>query len=75
MFELMEAGFWKKSSGGMWPELVRGLMARSPSRMIAALRESGALQMCGLRSLACSVFPRSAAIRPHPNAPSRHVPG
>jgi tRNA nucleotidyltransferase (CCA-adding enzyme) len=27
----------------MWPELARGLMAPSPSRMIVALRESGAL--------------------------------
>lgn len=29
----------------MWPELRRGLMARAPSRMIAALRMSGALDI------------------------------
>jgi hypothetical protein len=45
----------------MWPELVSVPMARSPSQMIAALRESGALKMCCQRSLACSEFPGSAA--------------
>lgn len=31
------------ASSDMWPELVKGLMARAPSNMIYALRESGAL--------------------------------
>jgi tRNA nucleotidyltransferase (CCA-adding enzyme) len=44
MFELMEAGVLEETSPlEMWPELVRGLMAPSPSRMILALRECGAL--------------------------------
>ncbi len=44
MFELMEAGVLEQTSPAeMWPELMRGLMAPSPSRMIVALRESGAL--------------------------------
>lgn len=30
-------------AGALWPELQRGLMARGPSRMLAALRLSGAL--------------------------------
>jgi hypothetical protein len=59
---------WKRGSGRnpaveIWLEPVRGLMARSPSQMIAALRESGALRMCCLKSLACSGFRGSAAIR------------
>jgi tRNA nucleotidyltransferase (CCA-adding enzyme) len=44
MFELMEAGVLEETSpADMWPELTRGLMAPSPSRMIVALRECGAL--------------------------------
>jgi tRNA nucleotidyltransferase (CCA-adding enzyme) len=44
MFELMEAGALEATPPAeMWPELVRGLMAPSPSRMIVALRECGAL--------------------------------
>ncbi len=44
MFELMEAGVLEDTpTAEMWPELVRGLTAHSPSRMIMALRESGAL--------------------------------
>lgn len=44
MFELMEAGVLEQTPPAeMWPELVRGLMAPSPSRMIVALRESAAL--------------------------------
>jgi tRNA nucleotidyltransferase (CCA-adding enzyme) len=44
MFELMEAGVLEETPpADMWPELVRGLTAGSPSRMIAVLRESGAL--------------------------------
>jgi tRNA nucleotidyltransferase (CCA-adding enzyme) len=44
MFELMEAGVLEGTSPAeMWPELMRGLMAPSPSRMIVALRECGAL--------------------------------
>jgi tRNA nucleotidyltransferase (CCA-adding enzyme) len=44
MFELMEAGVLEDTPPAkMWPELARGLTARSPSRMIMALRESGAL--------------------------------
>ena len=44
MFELMEAGVLEGTSpADMWPELMRGLMAPAPSRMIVALRECGAL--------------------------------
>ncbi|MBO0753683.1 MAG: tRNA nucleotidyltransferase, partial [Bradyrhizobiaceae bacterium] len=44
MFELMEAGVLEQTRPAeMWPELARGLVAPSPSRMIMALRESGAL--------------------------------
>jgi tRNA nucleotidyltransferase (CCA-adding enzyme) len=44
MFELMEAGVLEETPPvEMWPELVRGLMGAAPSRMIVALRESGAL--------------------------------
>ena len=46
MFELMEAGVLEETSpADMWPELVRGLRAPSPSRMMVALRESGALSI------------------------------
>ncbi len=45
LFELVEAGeLIDTPPAGMWPELVRGLMASSPSRMIRALRQCGALQ-------------------------------
>jgi tRNA nucleotidyltransferase (CCA-adding enzyme) len=44
MFILMEAGVLEETpAADMWPELVRGLSAPSPSRMIVALRQSGAL--------------------------------
>jgi tRNA nucleotidyltransferase (CCA-adding enzyme) len=44
MFELMEAGVLEETPPAeMWPELMRGLMAPAPSRMIVALRESAAL--------------------------------
>lgn len=44
MFKQMETGALAQTSPtDMWPELERGLMASSPSRMIAALRSSGAL--------------------------------
>ena len=44
MFELMEAGVLQQTSpADMWPELVRGLGAPSPSRMLVALRECGVL--------------------------------
>jgi tRNA nucleotidyltransferase (CCA-adding enzyme) len=44
MFALMEAGVLEQAlPAEMWPELARGLMAPSPSRMIVALRESDAL--------------------------------
>jgi tRNA nucleotidyltransferase (CCA-adding enzyme) len=44
MFELMEAGVLEETlPTEMWPELMRGLMGGAPSRMVVALRESGAL--------------------------------
>jgi tRNA nucleotidyltransferase (CCA-adding enzyme) len=44
MFEQVEAGeLVDTAPAEMWPELVRGLMARSPSKMIQALRQCGAL--------------------------------
>jgi tRNA nucleotidyltransferase (CCA-adding enzyme) len=44
MFEQVEAGeLVDTAPAEMWPELVRGLMARSPSKMIQALRRCGAL--------------------------------
>ena len=44
MFEQVEAGeLVDTGPAEMWPELVRGLMARSPAKMIQALRECGAL--------------------------------
>src|SRR5262245_39433673 len=44
MFVLMEAGVLEDTPpADMWPELARGLMGSAPSRMIAALRECGAL--------------------------------
>jgi len=44
MFEQVEAGeLVDTAPAAMWPELIRGLMARSPSKMIQALRECGAL--------------------------------
>ena len=46
MFELMEAGVLEITPPAeMWPELACGLMAPAPARMIAALRESGALSV------------------------------
>jgi tRNA nucleotidyltransferase (CCA-adding enzyme) len=46
MFELMEAGVLEEiPPADMWPELMRGLMAPVPSRMILALRECGALSI------------------------------
>jgi tRNA nucleotidyltransferase (CCA-adding enzyme) len=46
MFEQMETGALSSTPpAGMWPELARGLMARSPSLMIRALRESGLLEI------------------------------
>ncbi len=54
MFEQVEAGeLVDTAPAGMWPELARGLMARSPSKMIRALRECGALR---------EVLPEVAAI-------------
>jgi tRNA nucleotidyltransferase (CCA-adding enzyme) len=44
MFEQVEAGLLTDTAPSeMWPELVRGLMGRSPSKMIQTLRECGAL--------------------------------
>lgn len=44
MFEQVDAGLLLDVAPcQIWPELVRGLMARSPSRMIRNLRECGAL--------------------------------
>jgi len=46
MFEQMETGVLVDTAASdMWPELVRGLMARSPSMMIRALRECGGLEI------------------------------
>jgi tRNA nucleotidyltransferase (CCA-adding enzyme) len=45
MFEQVEAGeLVDTAPAEMWPELVRGLMASSPTKMIQALRQCGALQ-------------------------------
>ena len=45
MFEQVEAGeLVDTAPAEMWPELVRGLMARSPAKMIQALRQCGALR-------------------------------
>jgi len=45
MFEQVEVGeLVDTAPAEMWPELVRGLMARSPSKMIRALRQCGALR-------------------------------
>jgi tRNA nucleotidyltransferase (CCA-adding enzyme) len=44
MFEQVEAGeLVDTAPAEMWPELVRGLMGRSPSKMVQALRQCGAL--------------------------------
>jgi tRNA nucleotidyltransferase (CCA-adding enzyme) len=44
MFEQVDAGFLLDTPPAeIWPELVRGLMGRSPSKMIHTLRECGAL--------------------------------
>ena len=44
MFEQVEAGFLTNTAPPeIWPELVRGLMGRSPSKMIRILRACGAL--------------------------------
>jgi len=46
MFEQMEAGALDSAPpSDMWPELARGLMSRSPSMMIRALRECGVLEI------------------------------
>jgi tRNA nucleotidyltransferase (CCA-adding enzyme) len=46
MFVQMETGALASTPpADMWPELTRGLMARSPSLMIRALRECGVLQI------------------------------
>ncbi len=45
MFEQVEVGeLVDTAPAEMWPELARGLMARSPSKMIRALRQCGALR-------------------------------
>lgn len=44
LFEQVEAGHLVDTPpADMWPELTRGLMGRAPSKMIATLRDSGAL--------------------------------
>ncbi len=44
LFEQVDAGFLLDvAPSEIWPELVRGLMARSPAKMIETLRECGAL--------------------------------
>jgi len=44
MFEQVDAGFLMDiEPSQIWPELARGLMGRSPSKMIETLRECGAL--------------------------------
>ncbi|WP_395665649.1 tRNA nucleotidyltransferase [Methylocella sp.] len=46
MFDQTERGaLGRVAPAEMWPELVRGLMAPFPSRMIRALRDSGALEV------------------------------
>ncbi len=46
MFEQMERGALDAAAPSqMWPELARGLMARSPALMIRALRECGVLEV------------------------------
>ncbi len=46
MFERMEAGVLVDTApADIWPELARGLMARSPALAIRALRESGVLDV------------------------------
>lgn len=46
MFNQIEAGALAQIPAyAVWPELARGLMTRSPSRMIAALRSCGALSV------------------------------
>jgi tRNA nucleotidyltransferase (CCA-adding enzyme) len=54
MFEQVDSGALADAAPSeMWPELVRGLMARSPSTMIRALRACGALP---------KVLPEAAAL-------------
>lgn len=44
LFDQVEAGFLAEAAPPeIWPELIRGLMGRSPSKMIRILRECGAL--------------------------------
>ena len=45
MFEQVDAGLLLDTApAAIWPELARGLMARSPSKMLQTLRECGALE-------------------------------
>jgi tRNA nucleotidyltransferase (CCA-adding enzyme) len=45
MFEQVDAGLLLDTvPAEIWPELARGLMARSPSKMVKTLRECGALE-------------------------------
>jgi tRNA nucleotidyltransferase (CCA-adding enzyme) len=45
MFEQVDAGLLLDTEPAkIWPELARGLMARSPSKMLKTLRECGALE-------------------------------
>ncbi|SFK25047.1 tRNA nucleotidyltransferase [Methylocapsa palsarum] len=61
MFEQVEAGVLAGAApANMWPELVRGLMAPAPSRMIQALRECGALAVVLPEVAALSGVPQIA---------------